>query len=935
MEKIKWYIVYRELANLLNDFYTNCINSNKQPGIELYNMFRKSSEFKKSHTWFKKFENNTDINSIDPIHFFSSFNSNKSSYDSRKIRILALLELLESDLKFSSIDFDGCPAPYIINLLSNRNSKSQEEIWDLFHRIMSNKRNGLKETDFDNYKNWYGVEFGSLTIFLFWIQSDNFLPLDRNTSTFLVATKFLPNAPKTFFEYANCLEKLDVYNNNYLDEQYGEQGLFREVAYVSYRVISLNIKDVVYTAVFSQALSSISIANPIEPSTELMSEKINDDENINNATILLGIGFKIIAIKPLGNCNAEYLNVLKKDRVYYFENLFEIKGEKVNFNQSEYLALYNNDNLKFNVTAVVGKNGSGKSSLVELFYRLVNNIAYKFQESFSTTQIVEEPSLEMNLYYLASGVFYCVSIIASEIKIQKYKFTGKEFVKDGELRDFLFQDFEIFFYTVSVNYSHYALNSITIGKWIKELFHKNDAYQTPIVINPMRTNGNIDINRENGLVKSRLLSLLFGKVEEDEFGHSIRQLTEKQIAIKVEFERDLDKNKILFTRINKDNEEQDILFEQLKTKQESIINALCKVFKLDKSIFNHKTKTEEETIKYIIRKLVRISLTYGHYSTFFLPEKISFEVNDLEEYFTLLLDDDSHITYKLRQAINYLKYPDLYSREDKFILEIESFSFTVDTFISKHQELTLIELIPPPIFKISIKLKNENGVISDFEKLSSGEKQLIHSVTSILYHLTNLNSVKRKNSKMVSYKNIYLLLDEIELYYHPDLQRKYLDYLLNIISRLPLNNILAINICLVTHSPYILSDIPSSNILKLDDGKPSKFIKNEQTFGANIHDLLANDFFMNDGFMGEFAKKKINEIISYLDSIINDKEVSTSDYSISLDKEFIKQFIDNIGEPLIKDSLTELYFEAFLKTEYEIDQEIDNLNALKAKIKNK
>lgn len=51
-----------------------------------------------------------------------------------------------------------------------------------------------------------------------------------------------------------------------------------------------------------------------------------------------------------------------------------------------------------------------------------------------------------------------------------------------------------FFYTFVSNYSLYAYNSLELNKeytddnqcWIEKIFHKNDGYQTPIVLNPYR-----------------------------------------------------------------------------------------------------------------------------------------------------------------------------------------------------------------------------------------------------------------------------------------------------------------------------------------------------------------------------------------------------------------------------------------------------------------
>ena len=75
-----------------------------------------------------------------------------------------------------------------------------------------------------------------------------------------------------------------------------------------------------------------------------------------------------------------------------------------------------------------------------------------------------------------------------------------------ELKSFNKEILEKLFYSIAVNYSIYGLNSRHLGSWITHLFHKNDSYQTPLVINPMRTEGNFDINREEYLSKYRLLS---------------------------------------------------------------------------------------------------------------------------------------------------------------------------------------------------------------------------------------------------------------------------------------------------------------------------------------------------------------------------------------------------------------------------------------------
>ena len=93
----------------------------------------------------------------------------------------------------------------------------------------------------------------------------------------------------------------------------------------------------------------------------------------------------------------------------------------------------------------------------------------------------------------------------------------------------------------------------------------------------------------------------------------------------------------------------------------------------------------------------------------------------------------------------------------------------------------------------------------------------------------------------------------------------------------------------------MLSDIPKSNVLFLKDGIPD-YKMQENTFGANIHSLLKNGFFLPNLPMGEFAYQKINEIFRKL----NDNQFNEEDI------EEMKQEISVIGEPYLKEQLLKL-----------------------------
>ena len=106
--------------------------------------------------------------------------------------------------------------------------------------------------------------------------------------------------------------------------------------------------------------------------------------------------------------------------------------------------------------------------------------------------------------------------------------------------------------------------------------------------------------------------------------------------------------------------------------------------------------------------------------------------------------------------------------------------------------------------------------------------------------------------------SILLLIDEIDLYMHPEWQRKSVAILFDELSRQYLGK--EIQIIISTHSPLVLSDIPKQNTIYLRaQNRKCNLVDNEsrsQTFGTNIHTLLNDAFFMRST-MGEYAQEKI------------------------------------------------------------------------------
>lgn len=178
-------------------------------------------------------------------------------------------------------------------------------------------------------------------------------------------------------------------------------------------------------------------------------------------------------------------------------------------------------------------------------------------------------------------------------------------------------------------------------------------------------------------------------------------------------------------------------------------------------------------------------------------------------------------------------------------------------------------------------------------ELSSGEK-------AILSLFSRFHSVKDK----IKNNFILILLDEPELYFHPEWQRKFIKMFITFINEIFKEK--KVQIILTSHSPFVASDLPKENIIMLgkyketDEEYDDNFHKiggckvksrNIDTFGANIFDLYSKAFFVESSF-GEFAKEKIQDIA---------KKIEEKKYYEN--KEEIDFIVNSIGEPLIKNKL--------------------------------
>lgn len=247
----------------------------------------------------------------------------------------------------------------------------------------------------------------------------------------------------------------------------------------------------------------------------------------------------------------------------------------------------------------------------------------------------------------------------------------------------------------------------------------------------------------------------------------------------------------------------------------------------------------------------------------------------------------------------------------KKVKELVHFFNTYDiTFLDNNASISLESI--PKLYDIDILFEKDFSTIFSFywTGLSSGEMFFLTVCSRIHYFITK----KREEAP----KNYTLIIDEGELGLHPHWQKKYLNHIINFLNEFKDKQI---QLILTSHSPFLVSDLPKENVIFLEKEdttglcKVSKLDSMKHTFGANIHTLLTDSFFMKGGLVGEFAQSKIDEVIKLLDKPkLNEKET-----------EHCEMIIAMIGEPIVKTMLQKLLDSKRLRKVDEHTSEIEKL----------
>ena len=695
--------------------------------------------------------------------------------------------------------------------------------------------------------------------------------------------------------------------------------------------------------------------------------------------------FRIIAFrclhpeKPLVG-ELLYVNRIQRslsttDRWYKFYQDIEVDddGSHVSIpkNFANDAMIYDTDSLSISVSAIVGENGSGKSSILDMIVRVLNNVA--------TALMGEKPQ-----YAAAEHVHYIEHVYGSVLFIQNeelrrldvkgrlIELIGYRKIENKHNENNIHYQAGIrelwlnaindnvnkllprqtnrlhklteLFYTIVCNYSLYAYNPSDYWEeftptdrikeikpkvdyihypylmcWLTGLFHKNDGYQMPLVLNPMRNNGVIHAPKENNLAKERILSMLFYKDERNlnEIDrYPFRIINRDHVIVGLALNPRTDEG----TRWTKEWMVEKKLFgkrSRLYTEYEEIENEILNYLQ-DLECIDRKGYKHPLACKYLVYKIIKIGLTYKKYNKIISNlRKENRSIDLLHRHLDDLIKDQSHITVKFRRTLMFL-ITGMYNAEQVYHLkdiQNQALKYANDNNQSDarpHRDLP--DFLPPPIFDIEFRIVrrepiNQNGEYNDrniipFWNLSSGERQVAYVISNFVYHLVNINSVhtiedeKVAGLPLLKYRYVNIVFDEIELYFHPDLQRRFLSLIISALRNIHIEHIEGVNLLMVTHSPFVLSDIPKRNVLVLSKQKDIA----GETFCANIHDMLGQSFFMEYS-MGQIAQEEIEEIFCrYNKNLqISEEEWKRYKYVVSIvGDEYLRSTLNRVMKNLEK-----------------------------------
>lgn len=276
---------------------------------------------------------------------------------------------------------------------------------------------------------------------------------------------------------------------------------------------------------------------------------------------------------------------------------------------------------------------------------------------------------------------------------------------------------------------------------------------------------------------------------------------------------------------------------------------------------------------------------------------------ELNQYYHMITDGSVY-SESLKHTFLSL---DTFRQTCKVISDLPDYFFNQDCIsweIGTIQDNNLLSSLSKLMSLLLRWTHNDRPDISDifhitYTNLSTGEYQFVSL-------LANIEQICQTADKI--HTPFIILIDEPETFLHPELCRQFISHLFQICAKSSSN--LVCQFILTSHSPFLLSDLPSECVtrISIDTSGKCRILKPDtfQTFGSNIHQLLADGFFL-DSTLGAYSSSLISQMSKTFTDLYN-KQLFGKTISQEEAQQYkkLKSMIPYIGDPIIRKRLQEI-----------------------------
>ena len=503
-----------------------------------------------------------------------------------------------------------------------------------------------------------------------------------------------------------------------------------------------------------------------------------------------------------------------------------------------------------NLSLIVGKNGVGKSSLLDLI-------------SFSNKNINLRRGRNsyFNIFHLRDNIFFIEGSPSLINKISNMRSNTGIFMTIGNNK-FVTPDSQI-----SIELQISLIRSSPIVDWFnRDSYRTFNSHSSPIIRNVKHVESAENVFRfiveakNSNVTKPKIflkvnqkqlyssnspaiLDELYGNDRITDIEDVLPEQLKRRLRLKVGENSSSFNSRIVQNYYFRKHKIHFFIVQVLEKYLLNLIEFLEKNGEPRKRIFS----IIKESNRVDFNRLREVDLFYlreDYISEQFLKDKIAFLeniVNDLRDwgerikYFEGKSSRDTPFINRdaLKILISNFKNSEEYGyfQGNAYKIEVSSSSLSNKDINFNFIELLMVEF--SELFSVQ------------FENLSDGEIVYFNTFSSIFMEI-------RKASK--DGRDCVLVLDEPDLNLHPEWCRRFIDDCITLV-----NNYSDVNVqfIIATHSPYMISDVPKENVFSLEVKEKMVEIKRaEKSFAANIIDILSDTFFL-DYSIGEFARKKI------------------------------------------------------------------------------